>query len=236
MAVHRIVAPVAWKTASKERVKFDPRSRIRNLLRHEVAVRREALENRGRCETSSLGCRSSPVGAGRSLIRETPGRAGSSADKAGTVRYCQTGRVRRARSDGIREEPVVKLRKRVTGSNLVDMGRGAAHGRLRAADFAAGLRCRWGGHGESLRRSRGDAAGAELDAKPVNRFAVNTGTVPCRSRCPGSTRSGGIGPSSAEGTGGGGGPVVVRARERRAHGQGGQQVSSRGQERPGGRR
>jgi len=199
-------------------------------------VRREALENRGRCETSSLGCRSSPVGAGRSLTRETPGRAGSSADKAGTVWYCQTGRVRRARSDGIREEPVVKLRKRVTGSNLVDMGRCAAHGRLRAADFAAGLRCRWGGHGESLRRSRGDAAGAELDAKPVNRFAVNTGTVPCRSRCPGSTRSGGIGPSSAEGTGGGGGPVVVRARERRAHGQGGQQVSSRGQERPGGRR
>ena len=36
-AVRKIVVPVAWKTASKERVKFDPRSRIRNLLRHEVA-------------------------------------------------------------------------------------------------------------------------------------------------------------------------------------------------------
>jgi hypothetical protein len=39
----------------------------------------------------SLGCCSSPVEAERSLIRETPGRVGSSADKAGTAWYCQTG-------------------------------------------------------------------------------------------------------------------------------------------------
>jgi hypothetical protein len=164
-------------------------------------------------------------------------RAGSSADKAGTVWYCQMGWVRRARPDGIREEPVVKLRKRVTGSNLADMGRDAAHGcPLRAADFVAGLRCRRGGHGESLRRSRGDAAGAELGAKPVNRFAVNTGTISCRSCCPGSTRSRGISPSSAEGASWGGGPVVVRAHERCAHGEGGQQVGSAGTGMPGGRR
>ena len=31
-AVRRILAPVAWKTASNEAVKFDPRSRIRNLM------------------------------------------------------------------------------------------------------------------------------------------------------------------------------------------------------------
>jgi hypothetical protein len=31
-AVRRIVAPVAWKTASKERVKFDPRPPIKNLM------------------------------------------------------------------------------------------------------------------------------------------------------------------------------------------------------------
>ena len=31
-AVRRILAPVAWKTASKERVKFGPRSRIRNPM------------------------------------------------------------------------------------------------------------------------------------------------------------------------------------------------------------
>jgi hypothetical protein len=33
MAVHKIVVPAAWKTASKEAVKFDPRSRIRNRPR-----------------------------------------------------------------------------------------------------------------------------------------------------------------------------------------------------------
>jgi hypothetical protein len=31
-AVRRILVPVAWKTASKEAVKFGPRSRIRNLM------------------------------------------------------------------------------------------------------------------------------------------------------------------------------------------------------------
>ena len=36
-AVRRILVPAAWKTASNGAVKFDPRSRIRNLLRHEVA-------------------------------------------------------------------------------------------------------------------------------------------------------------------------------------------------------
>jgi hypothetical protein len=32
MAVRRILAPVVWKTASKERVTFGPRSRMRNLI------------------------------------------------------------------------------------------------------------------------------------------------------------------------------------------------------------
>jgi hypothetical protein len=36
-AVRTIVVPAAWKTASNEAVKLGPRSRIRNLLRHEVA-------------------------------------------------------------------------------------------------------------------------------------------------------------------------------------------------------
>ena len=100
------------------------------------------------------------MGAERSLIREMPVRVGSSADKAGTAWYCQTGWVRRARSDGIREEPVLKLRKRGTGSNLVDMGRGAVHGHpVQVADSVAGLACRQGGHGEGLRRSRDEAAG-----------------------------------------------------------------------------
>jgi hypothetical protein len=77
-------------------------------LRREALVRREALGVEGGVRPSPLGCRSSPVGAERSPTRETLGRAGSSADKAGTAWYCQMGRVRRARSEGIREEPAVK--------------------------------------------------------------------------------------------------------------------------------
>jgi hypothetical protein len=106
-------------------------------VRHEALVRREALETEGGASPPRRVVAAALVGAERSPIRETPGRAGSSADKAGTGWHCQTVRVRRARSDGIREEPVVKLRKRGTGSNLVDMGRGAVHdhrlgGRLRS--------------------------------------------------------------------------------------------------------
>jgi hypothetical protein len=168
-----------------------------------------------------------PGGAERSLTRETSGRAGSSADKAGTIRDCQTGRVRRAGSEGIREEPVVMLRKRGTGSNLVDRGRGVVHDLpVGWVDSEADLACRWGGHGEGLRRSRGDAAGAELGAGLIDRFRVNTGTVPRRSRRWGSTRNGGIDASSVEGAGWGGGPVVVGVGERPAHGEGGQQVRS----------
>jgi hypothetical protein len=56
---------------------------------------------------------------------------------------------------------VVKLRKRGTSSNLVDRGWGAVHDLpVGWVDFEAGLACRWGGHSEGLRRSRGDAAGA----------------------------------------------------------------------------
>ena len=98
---------------------------------------------------------------------------------------------------------MVKLRKRGTGSNLVDMGRGAAHGHpVWVADSVAGLACRWGGHGEGLRRNRGDAAGAKLGAKLIDRFAVNTGTIPGRSCCLESIRAGGIDASSVERFGG----------------------------------
>jgi len=36
----------------------------------------------------------------------------------------------------------------------------------------------WGGHGEGLRRSRGEAAGAESGSSSIERITVNTGTVP----------------------------------------------------------
>jgi hypothetical protein len=39
------------------------------------------------------------------------------------------------------------------------------------------VRCRPGGHGEGLRRTRGEAAGAQLDTSLVDRLVVNAGTV-----------------------------------------------------------
>ena len=55
-------------------------------------------------------------------------RVGSSPDKAGTVQYCQMGRVRRTRREGVtRVNQWMNLRNRGTGSNLVDLGRDAVH-------------------------------------------------------------------------------------------------------------
>ena len=41
----------------------------------------------------------------------------------------------------------------------------------------AGLLVRWGGHGEGLRRNRGDAVGVKADASLIERFQVNVGTA-----------------------------------------------------------
>jgi len=73
-------------------------------------------------------------------------------------------------------------------------------------DFWAGLCCRQGGHGEGLRRNRGEAAGAQLDASLVDRPVVNVGTVRSRPR-PRGQRGGRAGTPSADGAGRGGGPV-----------------------------
>ena len=131
---------------------------------------------------------------------------------------------------------MLKRRKHATGSNLVDMGRDAVRNCLLwMVDSEVDSSGRWGGHVEGLRLRCGDTAGAKLGAKLIDRFTVNTGTIPHRSRGLGSTRVGGIDASFVEGAGWGGGPVVVRARERRAHGEGGQQVSREVSGMPGGR-
>lgn len=53
-----------------------------------------------------------PDEAGGSLIRETPVRVASSPDNDGTVRHCQTDRVRQARREGAREEPAAERSSR----------------------------------------------------------------------------------------------------------------------------
>jgi len=80
---------------------------------------------------------------------------------------------------------VFEARKRVAGSNLVDMGRNAARDSRRVAGVNSKPGCDVvGGHGESLRGvAVGDAAGVELDTKLIDRFRVNPGTVPGLFRC-----------------------------------------------------
>jgi hypothetical protein len=100
--------------------------------------------------------------AGGSPIRETPVRAASSPDNAGTDQHHRMVRVRQARQEGVREEPALTLLKSPASSNPVDLGWYAMRtnmnlvlGTSRRVKVA-----RFGGHGESLRRSRGDIAGA----------------------------------------------------------------------------
>ena len=54
----------------------------------------------------------------------------------------------------------------------------------------AGLWVRWGGHGEGLRRRRGDAVGVKADASLIDRFRGERGNRP-RSPFPPDIRSGG---------------------------------------------
>ena len=93
---------------------------------------------------------------------------------------------------------------------------------------------RCGGHGEGLRRNRGEAAGEELGAHPVERWMVNVGTAsgrpPFRPRLEeGKARR----PPMAWGRDGA--LVVVRGRENRLHGEGGQCTRSCGAGMSGGR-
>lgn len=128
--------------------------------------------------------------------------------------------------------------KVATGSNLVGVGRAAVHAdRVGAGgDFEAGFVRRWGGHEECLRCTRGEAAGDELVADPVDRYVVNVGTVP-RSPSPSPLRGGG-GQARCRlmVSGWGGGSVVVRGRESRLHGEGTQRADSNAMAMPGGRR
>ena len=103
-------------------------------------------------------------------------------------------------------------------------GSSARRGGFRSGDFEAGQLGRWGGHGECLRRSRGDAAGEELGASLVERLAVNVGTVPGLSSLPAGQVGGGQARCQLLGWGPGGAFVVVRAPESGAHGEGRQRT------------
>ena len=128
--------------------------------------------------------------------------------------------------------------KRDAGSNLVDVGRSAAHaarvvgGRgLRSRPNAVG--------GEAARKVCGVLVamlqGEELGADPVDRNVVNVGTVPAPPLPP---PSGGGGQARCRlmAPGRDGGSVVVRAGESPVHGEGTQQAGRAVAGMPGGRR
>jgi hypothetical protein len=118
--------------------------------------------------------------------------------------------------------------KRGTGSNLVDLGRVAV--RVDSIDGEAtpmsATDVDQEAIGEGLRRTRGEAAGEELGADPANWHMVNAGTVPAPPFPPSSQDGGGQAHRRLMVPGRDGGPVVVRVRESRSHGEGAQRVRS----------
>ena len=109
------------------------------------------------------------------------GSGGSSPVKAGTGQHRQMAGVRRARQRGVTQvNQWLNPRNSRTGSKSGGSGPGSS-ARLPwlwwLATPSAMDQVGRGGREESLRRTRGDAAGAQLGAHPVKRFTVNMGTA-----------------------------------------------------------
>jgi hypothetical protein len=106
----------------------------------------------------------------------------------------------------------------------VDMGRTAAHVPVVGGwgDSEAGQVGRWGGHEESLRRTRGEAAGEQLGASPGDRSVSERGNHPGPPSPPPGQGGGGQARRQLMISGWDGVLVVVRAWESHVHGEGGQ--------------
>ena len=168
-------------------------------------------------------------------------KGGSSPDNDGTGRYCQTARVRQARQDGgMTSEPVVEPPQAATRLEPGGCGpdssarRAPMRSMVRGDSDRHGLRDQ-GGHGEGLRRTRGEAAGEKLGTTPADRHTVNVGSGRMPPSPPCGQHGGGQVRRRLTASGRGGALVVVRGRESRLHGEGGQRVRRLGTGRPGGR-
>ena len=76
------------------------------------------------------------------------------------------------------QKPVVEPPQEVrTGSNLVDLGRDSSAPRPSTTEGSGLDTVGVGGHGECLRRSRGQACREKLGTDPVDRSVVNVGTI-----------------------------------------------------------
>lgn len=102
-------------------------------------------------------------------------------------------------------------------------------------DSGPGKCLRQGGHEESLRRTRGEAAGAQLGTSPANRLCGERGNHPLPPSPPARQVGSGQARCRLSAPRWDGALVVVRAGESPAHGEGGQQVCKQGTGMPGAR-
>jgi hypothetical protein len=166
-----VVAAVPW-------ARHD--SRFTRAFEDQV-VRHEALLDRVGCKNSLPGCRSSSVKQGAAWTVEMHGLGGSSPVKAGTGQHHQMAGVRRARQRDVTQvNQWLNPRNPRTGSKSDGSGPGRSARPPRTMRWsspkAAQSGC-LGGREEGLRRTHGDAVGAQLDVDPVKRSTVNMGTA-----------------------------------------------------------
>ncbi len=184
---------------------------------------RGALEPCGDERTPPSARRSGPVEAEGSLIRGTPGRAASSPDKAGTCENRQMVRVRQARRDGVTtvNQRMNASQEHSTSSNLTDLGWVAVRTSMLGEGTlgpvsVAGREATPNVCGVGVARPQGHS----WAPRPSSGSRVNVGTTPMVPPCRPARAVDGKARRRLMLSGWGGGPVVVRARESRAHGEG----------------
>jgi len=191
----------------------------------------------GGMEGPTFGLSQQPAEAESSPTLGGTGSGGSSSDNAGTVWHRQTGWARQARRKGVRmQKPVVEPPQERDRLEPGGSGPGSSARPSRWATPTVGCDARRGGHGEGLRRNRGEAAGEELGTDPVERLMVNVGTATGSPSLRASQAGSGKACRRLMARWRDGGSVVVRGRESRLHGEGTQRVRRLGTGMPGGRR
>ncbi len=202
----------------------------------EAEVRHEALCNRVGCKMPTSGLSQQAGEAGGSLSVEAHARVGAApttTGRAGTARRLGPGK----RDGKVQEhEPVVEPPQAMNQLQSGGYGLGSSACLTAAGDSDAGLR-----NGKEATRKACGVLVARLQGNswvtaPVNRSTVNMGTVHESPFPPASQVGDGQVRRRLMTHGRSGGPVVVRGRESRSHGEGVQRVGSAVAGMPGGHR
>jgi hypothetical protein len=196
------------------------------------AVRHAALLNRVGMKRPTCGLSQQAAEAGGSLTLGTQGRVGAApttTGRAGTARRPGPGKQGRKVYERNQRQSSLRDSSAPTWWIWADQQCTPAL----AGDSGAGKRLRQGGHEESLRRTRGEAAGAQLGTSPADRLGGERGNHPVPPSPPACQAGGGQARCRLLAPRWDGALVVVRAGESPAHGEGGQQVRKLGTGTPG---